>query len=172
MRADPLLALAAVLAFTASAAPVLAQGDDFADPAEIDRAVERFTGAPIGVPGGAARPVDRRLRLAECRAPLALGWHGTRQDTVEVSCPDAGSWRIFVAVAGNIAANAAVRTAPLVARGDSVSIIVRGQGFSVAQTGEALEAGAKNEWIRIRPPGGAEPLRARVERPGLVVLPL
>jgi flagella basal body P-ring formation protein FlgA len=163
----------AALALLTCAAPASAQiAAGFVDPAEIDRAVERFTGAPIGVAGGAALPVDRRLRLAQCRAPLTLGWHGTRQNTVKVECPDQGSWRIFVALSNAGSAAPAQRAERLVARGDAVSIIVRGPGFSVTQTGEAMEAGGQGEWIRVKPPGSAEPLRARIERPGLVTIPL
>jgi flagellar basal body P-ring formation protein FlgA len=69
-----------------SATPALAQAA-YADLAVVDRAVAQFTGAPQGAPGGAAMPIDRRLRLAPCRVPLALGWYGTRRDTVEVACP-------------------------------------------------------------------------------------
>jgi len=164
------LRLAAFSAFTCIA-PAHAQGSaSFADPALIDRAVEQFTGAPIGVTGGAAQPVDRRLRLASCQAPLSLGWHGSRQDSVLVECPDAGSWRIYVPVAK--ASAAATKQAMLVARGDAVNILVRGTGFSVTQTGQAMEAGGKDDWIRVKPPGGAEPVRAQVERPGLVIIPL
>ena len=150
------------------ASPALAQSA-VADLAEIDRAVARFTGAPIGVPGGAAMPVDRRLRLAPCRAPLALGWYGTRRDTVEVSCPVAGGWRLYVPLAG-VAQSAA---APLVARGDAVTITVSGEGFAVSQPGEALEAGGEGEWIKVRGVNPKAPvLRARVLRPGLVGIDL
>ncbi len=163
----------AALALLACAAPATAQiTPGFVNPAEIDRAVEHFTGSPIGVTGGAALPVDRRLRLAQCRAPLALAWHGARQNTVKVECPDSGSWRIFVALSNARGAAPAGRRDRLVARGDAVSIIVRGAGFSVTQTGEAMEEGGQGEWIRVKPPGSAEPLRARIERPGLVTIPL
>ena len=173
MRPTALLACCAAPLLLASSAAALADaGPPVTDAATIDRAVERFTGAPIGVPGGAARPVDRRLRLAPCRAPLALGWHGVRQDSIEVRCPDAGSWRIFVAVAGEGPEGTAAKAEPLVSRGDAVSIVVQGRGFSVSQAGEAMDAGAKGEWIRVRPPSGADPVRAQVERPGLVIIPL
>lgn len=165
--ATAFLALACTLPATTMAATA-----GFTDPAEIDRAVERFTGAPIGVLGGAAQPVDRRLRLAECRAPLALFWHSSRQDTVRVECPDAGSWRIFVSVRGGASAQAAARAQTLVSRGDAVNIVVRGAGFSVSQAGEAMEAGAQGDWIRVRLPGGADPVRAQVQRPGLVIIPM
>ncbi|MFX5914908.1 hypothetical protein ABTE45_19000, partial [Acinetobacter baumannii] len=63
-----LLAALTLLPVAAQAAPLAR----FADPAAIDSAVAAFTGQPIGVPGGAATPVDRRLRLSPCAAPLAL----------------------------------------------------------------------------------------------------
>lgn len=151
------------------AAPALAQ-TAMADLAEIDRAVARFTGMPTGAPGGAAMPVDRRLRLAPCRAPLAIGWYGTRRDTVEVSCPVAGGWRLYVPLMGTAQASAAT---PLVARGDAVTITVSGEGFAVSQPGEALEAGREGEWIKVRGVNPKAPvLRARVLRPGLVGIDL
>lgn len=149
--------------------PALAQSA-LADLAEIDRAVAGFTGVPTGAPGGAAMPVDRRLRLAPCRAPLALGWYGTRRDTVEVSCPVAGGWRLYVPLMGAAQSAAA---APLVARGDAVTITVSGDGFAVSQPGEALEAGGEGAWIKVRGLNPKAPvLRARVLRPGLVGIDL
>ena len=174
MRYTRFLATAAALGLLASTISAQAQSArGFTDAAEIDRAVESFTGAPVGTPGGAARPVDRRLRLAPCSAPMALGWHGTRRDSVRVECPDAGSWRIFVALAAQPSVGSpAARAVSVIARGEAVSIVVRGKGFSVSQAGEAMEAGALGEWIRVRTPGASEPLRAQIARPGLVVIPL
>ncbi|MFO1255793.1 MAG: flagella basal body P-ring formation protein FlgA [Sphingomonadaceae bacterium] len=140
-----------------------------ADLAEVDRAVAAFTGVPQGQPGGAALPVDRRLRLAPCRVPLATGWYGTRQDTVEVSCAAPG-WKLYVPLAGAGRAEAA---AAAVTRGDAVSIAISGEGFTVAQSGEALESGAVGAWIKVRTVNPAAPaLRARVIRPGLVGIDL
>ena len=157
------LALALILA----SAPI-------ADLAAIDREVERFTGAPAGAEGGSALPVDRRLRLAPCRSPLALSWRTPRQDTVLVECPDAGSWRIFVPVRRSLApAGAGPVAAPVVNRGDAVTIAVAGEGFAVSQPGEALEGGPVGAWIRVRGlTAKAQPMRARVVRPGLVEMPL
>ena len=59
------------------AAPALAQSA-LADLSAIDAAVARFAGAPLGAPGGAAAPVDRRLRLgiaARCRLRNPWGRH-------------------------------------------------------------------------------------------------
>ncbi len=138
--------------------------------AAIDRAVAAFTGQQIGVPGGAAQPVDRRLRLAACSAPLALSWYGNAQTSVLVRCPDAGGWRVFVPVGAPRAAEAPAAIA--VARGEGVTVSVAGDGFTVSQPGEALDAGAVGAWIRVRTAAKADPLRARVVRPGLVELPV
>ncbi len=160
-------AAALFLPFALFAAPVRATG--FADPAEIDRAVAQFTGLPIGVPGGAMLPVDRRLHLARCTTPLALSWRGSAHDSVLVQCPDAGGWRLFVAVAGQ---QGQADAGPAVTRGDAVTIAATGEGFSVSQPGEALDAGSVGAWIRVRTGPKAEPMRARIVRPGLVELPV
>lgn len=147
----------------------------FADLDAIDRQVAQFTGAVIGQPGGAAAPVDRRMRLQSCRGPLALGWNGQRRDSVVVQCPDAGSWRLFVPVAGGAQAVAAL---PAVNRGEAVTIAIQGEGFTVSQPGEAMEAGPVGAWIKVRTvsasprPGARDAMRAQVIRPGLVAVPL
>lgn len=149
-------------------APLLlaAAAPAFTDPAALDTAVAEFTGASVGAPGGAAQGVDRRLKLAPCHNPPSLAWYAGRRDTVLVQCPDSGGWRLFVPVlqsAGTAAQPAAVL------RGESVTIQLAGPGFAVTQTGQALEGGAPGAWIRVKTSAGAaEPLRARIVRPGLV----
>lgn len=151
------------------AAPALAQSAQ-ADLSAIDAAVARFAGAPLGAPGGAAAPVDRRLRLGRCGVPLTLSWYGAAQDRVQVDCPVAGGWRLYVPILGAGGDKAA---APAIARGDAISIAVSGEGFAVAQPGEALESGPVGAWIKVRALGqGAQPLRARVLRPGLAGIDL
>ena len=186
--------LAFILA-AALSAPALGEGagggaGERTDPAAIDAAVAAFTGAAPGAPGGALAPADRRLRLAPCTAPLAAGWHGTARSMVRVECPDPGGWRVFVALrggpapAGLGARRAGAGTAPAapsVERGDPVTVMIRGRGFTIQQAGEAMEPGREGEWIGIRlpsaarpgaPGGRAEPVRARILRPGLAVIPL
>ena len=46
------------------ASPALAQ--TFVDPAEVDRAVAQFTGAPIGAPGGGFAPYARSEGTNNC----------------------------------------------------------------------------------------------------------
>ncbi|MEP6868549.1 MAG: flagella basal body P-ring formation protein FlgA [Novosphingobium sp.] len=157
-----LIPLAALLIPSALAA----QG--FTQLPTIDRAVADFTGVAIGQSGGAAQPVDRRLRLAACAGIPALSWYGARRDTVLVQCPDAGSWRLFVPV---LAGNNAASQVPAVLRGEAVTIAVEGDGFSVAQAGEAMEPGAVGSWIKVKSANAnAQPMRARVVRPGLVMV--
>jgi flagellar basal body P-ring formation protein FlgA len=170
-RADgwPLSRLAAPLLLSLCAAPALANG--LTDPDAIDKAVTTFTGAPIGQPGGARMAVDRRLQMSACAVPLVVSWHTPARSAVRVECAAPTSWRIFVAVnavAGVAAEKAAV---PAIKRGDALTIMVRGRGFSVQQQGEAMDSGAPGDWIFVRTARKAEPLRARIERPGLAVIP-
>jgi flagella basal body P-ring formation protein FlgA len=158
-----------------SLALVIAAAAPFADLDTIDREVAQFTGVAIGEPGGAGAPVDRRLRLRPCGSPLALAWHGPRRDTGVVQCPDAGAWRLFVPVT---AAAQGLAALPAINRGDAVTIAVSGDGFTVSQPGEAMEAGAVGTWIKVRTVsasaryGATDAMRAVVVRPGLVKVPM
>lgn len=166
------LALTMLLPLCDSPASANANASGFTDPVAIDRAVVAFTGADIGAPGGPRLPADRRLRLAACATPLAVAWYGSARGAVQVECPGPRSWRIFVAVADGASGGASsARSAPAIKRGDALTIMVRGRGFSVQQAGEAMEAGAVGDWIFVRTARKAEPLRARIERPGLAVIP-
>jgi flagella basal body P-ring formation protein FlgA len=166
------LALAMLLPLCDAPGKAQAPGQSHTDPAAIDDAVAAFTGAATGTPGGARSPADPRLRLAACAAPLAVAWHGTARRAVSVECPAPESWRIFVAIdAGGSETPAGRPAPPAIERGDALTIMVRGRGFSVQQAGEAMESGAVGEWIFVRTARKAEPLRARIERPGLAVIP-
>lgn len=162
-------ALALPMLLTLCDAPARAQG--VTDPAAIDRAVADFTGAGIGAPGGARVAADRRLQLATCAGPLVTSWHTPARMAVQVECPGPAGWRIFVAVTPDGTRTPAARSAPAVKRGDAITIMVRGSGFSVQQPGEAMETGTLGDWITVRTNRKAESLRARIERPGLVVIP-
>jgi flagella basal body P-ring formation protein FlgA len=162
------LAIATAMLATA-AAPALAAG--FADHAAIDRAVAQFTGAPIGAPGGARVPVDRRLKLANCAPGLALEWYGRDRSTVVVRCPEPGGWRLFIPLAADGRQQQAGDK--VVTRGSLVTIVVKGAGFSLSRQGEALDAGAVGDWIRVKPTDlkGA-PLRGEILRSGMVGIQL
>lgn len=140
------------------------------DPSTIDRAVATFTGAAVGTPGGARMSSDPRLQLAACGGPLAVSWHSPARTAVVVECAGPAVWRVFVAIAP-AQGPAGTRAAAAVKRGEAITILVRGRGFSVQQPGEALTAGAVGEWIEVRTSRKAQSLRARIERPGLAVIP-
>lgn len=163
------LAVASLPLFAALASAKDNARSVFTDPAEIDRAVEEFTGAGIGEVGGARLPADRRLKLAACDVPLKVKWHGRAQSIVRVDCLGADSWRIFIATSS---AKPAPDIPKVVARGDPITVLLRGRGFSVQQSAEAMEAGAIGDWITVRTERRADAIRARIERPGLAVIPV
>jgi flagella basal body P-ring formation protein FlgA len=160
-----LAALSLALALPQTLMPCAAHAQGIEDPATIDREVAAFAGQPIGAPGGAARPVDRRLRLTACAAPLALSWRGDAHASILVECPDPGGWHIFVAMSGLARP---VPAGPVIERGQSVTVAITGDGFSVSQSAEALEPGAVGAWIKVRTQAKSDPLQAQVVRPGLV----
>lgn len=154
------------LAFLAD--PVAAE--PFVSPAALDAAVSAFLGAETGAPGGAARPVDPRLKLAACTQGIVVDWYGRAGATVQVSCPSRG-WRIFVAA--DAGGSPGTRDNPseekLIQKGETVSLVYEGQGFVLTRQGEALEPGARGQWIKIKPAGdNAKPVRGQVLRPGTV----
>ena len=162
----PITLAAAVLSFAGTAAAA----NPFIPPAAIDAAVADFLGAPAGTPGGAARAVDPRLKLALCTDGLDVAWHGRTGTTLQVSCPARG-WRLFVPVGDGGAGSArkGQRGEAIVQKGETVSLIYEGAGFTLTRQGEALEPGAWDQWITIKPVGvNANPVRGQVVSPGKV----
>jgi len=157
----------AALAAAALATPALAQG--FADPAMIDQEVATFLGVSPADAGRAFIPVDRRLKLADCAAPLSIGWPGTRRDSVLVQCPQVGGWKLYVRTMVQSAAGQTAAVGPVIKRGDVVTVTVKARGFSVSQEGQALDAGAVGDWIRIKV-GKDKEMQAQVLRPGAAVM--
>lgn len=161
-------AFAAAAAPASAAAPVIDHG-------ALDRAVQGFTGNAIGMPGGATAPIDRRLRLSSCANNVQLSWRSPRRDTVVLECTVGTSWRVFVPVVPNNAvmgAQAMTGAGMLaIARGDVVTIEVKGTGFMITQGGQAMEAGPVGSWIKIKSGGKGEVITCQVIRPGLVSLP-
>ncbi len=157
-------------------AALLAASGPVQDLAALDLRIADYTGAAIGEDGGAAQPLDRRLKLRPCGARVDIAWRSEQRDTLVLQCPDAGGWRLYMPVRP-LPVAAAAQTAPQIAvqRGDAVTISIAGQGFSISRPGEAMESGAVGDWIQVRPaiPGNrrADILRARITGPGVVTLP-
>lgn len=149
--------------------PFPAAANPFIPTADIDAAVARFLGAPAGSPGGAARAVDPRLKLATCSDNLEVSWYGRSGASLRVSCPARG-WRVFVPVTGGRPASAENGMGEsIVQKGETVSIVYEGSGFTLTRQGEALEPGAQDQWIKVRPAGDkTRPVSGQVLRPGVV----
>lgn len=152
------------LCLVSLASPVLAEST--LAPQAIDAAVATFLGAEAGAPGGARAPVDPRLRLATCARPLEIAWYGTSRRALEVRCVGP-AWRIFIQV--DDAPAAAGTGATIVQRGETVSLNYDGNGFSLSRQAEALEGGARGQWIRVRLVGAKnQPVHVEVVAPGEV----
>lgn len=165
------------LLLTVLAPPAGAAG--FQDNATLDRAVAGFTGHAIGQAGGARTPVDARLKLAACPT-LALAWRSAAQDAVVVQCPGP-EWRIFVPVIMPAVTGAAPvampgqafapAAAPVIKRGDPVTIEAGSGGFSISREGVALGDAAPGARFLVRVDGARGPVQATALEPGRATLP-
>ncbi|MXP27628.1 hypothetical protein GRI58_02175 [Porphyrobacter algicida] len=156
---------AAAMAFAAS--PALAGGTE--SPADLDQLVAQFTGALIGQPGGAARAIDARLKLARCVQTPVASWYGSTRRSVRIDCPTPGGWTVYVPLMQ------VEQAQPVVSRGDLVSVEVSGQGFMIAGRGEALAAGAPGDVVSVRTEDGTRKGRTisgRVLGPGRIGIAL
>lgn len=157
-------ALKISLALALGGISMAAQARPFADLNAIDQQVATFLRADPATATASFVPVDRRLKLSQCGMPLALQWHGSRRQSIQVQCPVGGGWKLYVRVMG---AQAAPVAQPVIKRGDAITVTLSGTGFSVSQAGEALEQGAVGEWVRVRTSKDNE-MRAQILRPGVV----
>lgn len=160
-----LLPLAALLA-----APAGAQ--NFENLEMLESRVAASLGAGIGEPGGPARPIDRRLRLAPCPTPALID--APAMGAVAVRCETRG-WRIRVPLmssgaASSMVAAAAVRAEPVIRRGDQVELVAMTANFSVSTLGIAEQDGAPGERIRVRTERRAAPVTGQVLDDGRVAL--
>ena len=176
--------LTAAAAFAAT--PALAQSFQNID--AIEQRVVETLGAGIGQPGGPARPVDRRLRLTSCPAPLIV--EPVVMGAVTVRCQPIG-WRIRVPVmAAGAPAEAqaepqtgdnwmpaaaatpvrAARAEPVVRRGDPVALVVISGSFTVSRQAVAEQDGAPGDRIRVRTEPRSPPIVGQVLPDGRVAL--
>ncbi|QPQ55341.1 flagella basal body P-ring formation protein FlgA [Allosphingosinicella flava] len=148
------------------AAPAWGQG--FEDLDALDARVIAALGAGIGEAGGPARPLDRRLKLAACPAPVTVDAPALGAATLR--CEPLG-WRIRVPVIVSAAASmGTVKADPIVRKGDQVEITVRGAAFTVSTLGVAEQDGAPGDRIRIRSERKAGPIIGEVTADGRVAL--
>lgn len=169
-----MLLLALIAPAVLSAAPAAT------DLAVLDHAAEIFAGARLGEAGGPVAPIDRRLRLRPCPSSPEFAWRTAARDAIIIRCPEAGGWRIFVAVrpqAGAVAAAGpaappAPRAAELVIRrGDPVTLASEQPGFSVSAEAVAMADAAAGARIAVKVDGARAPVQAIAVAPGRALLP-
>lgn len=151
------------------AAPVFGQA--FENLEMLESRVSAALGAAVGEPGGPARPIDRRLRLAPCPMPAEIDQPA--MGAVAIRCETRG-WRIRVPLmTGALAAPgmAQARAEPVVRRGDQVQVVAMTASFSVSTMGIAEQDGAPGERIRVRTERRATPFIGQVLPDGRVALP-
>jgi flagella basal body P-ring formation protein FlgA len=170
-----------ILAAAAAAAATPAAAQRFQDIDDLEQRVIAALGANIGEPGGPVRPVDRRLRLAQCPAALVVAEPAL--GAVAVRCEPLG-WRIRVPLMrGDQNAEAAPAPSPaaarpqraargqaVVRRGDPVALIVTSGSFTVSRQAVAEQDGAPGDRIRVRAEGRGASIIGQVLADGRVAL--
>jgi flagella basal body P-ring formation protein FlgA len=151
----------------------------FQDIPTLDHAVAGFTTRPVGSEGGARAPIDRRLRLAACPT-VSISWRTDAHDAVVVSCAGPTTWRLFVPVLtpprAAAAAPAAIAaapkpTAPVIRRGDPITIEAGSDGFSISREGVAMGDAAPGARFQVRVQDSVRPVQAVAVEPGRATIP-
>nr|WP_295373326.1 flagella basal body P-ring formation protein FlgA [uncultured Sphingosinicella sp.] len=147
-----------------------AHAQGFEDLAALDRKIAATLGADAGEPGGPARTIDKRLKLAACSQPAIID--PPAMGAVLVRCEPLG-WRIRVALVRPAAgyAQAAAKAEPLVRKGDQVELTASSGSFSVSTVAVAEQDGAPGDRIRVRSEGKKGAVIGMVTPDGRVTLP-
>lgn len=159
-----------------ASAPTAAQSG-FQDTSAIDRAVQAFTGKPMGVEGGARTPVDTRLKLASCPM-VSMAWRAENHDSVVVTCTGP-EWRLYVPVLAPPPPPAPAVIAPVVAakpeivikRGDPITVEVNAAGFAISREGIAMGDAPAGGRLLVDVDGTKKPIQAIAVESGRATLP-
>jgi flagella basal body P-ring formation protein FlgA len=154
-----------------AAAPLSAQGFENLD--RLDIRVAAALGANVGEPGGAAAPLDRRLRLAACPQPAEIGEPAL--GAVTIRCQGL-AWRIRVPLVAAPQTRAPARVAaapaaPVIRRGDQIELVAISAAFTVSTLAVAEQDGAPGDRIRVRTEHRTAPVIGLVLEDGRVALP-
>ena len=136
----------------------------------LDR-LDQELAAAAQATGAVALPIDRRIKLAHCPQPIVI--EPADVQSLAARCVPLG-WKIRVRLTGGqalaAAAPAAMQSAPLVRRGDPVTLSVPGSGFAVETSGTAIEDGRAGAVIRVKLEGGNRLISGIVTGPGEISL--
>lgn len=138
----------APLAAILLAAPALAAGG-FQDLDALEIQTVATLGAGIGEPGGPARPIDRRLKLAACPGMVSID--PGQLGAATLRCEALG-WRIRVPLVRDTQATVmmAAKSEPVIRRGDQVELVALAGSFQVSTLATAEQDGAPGDRIRLR----------------------
>ena len=137
-------------------AQALAGVDGFEDIARLQGRVVAALDAAIGQPGGPVAPIDRRLKLAACPAPVTID--PPALGALPLRCEPLG-WRIRVPLV-RVPGAATVQQAsyapqppqapPVIRRGDPVELFSGTAGFTVSTSAIAQEDGRSGGRVRVK----------------------
>jgi flagellar basal body P-ring formation protein FlgA len=114
--------------------------------------------------GNSAKPLDKRLRLARCPAPIRID--PAQQGALVVRCQETG-WQLRVAL-NAVPTGDGTASPTLIQRGESVQVAIRGDDFTLSYPATAMEAGRKGDPVRVKFPSGGKVLVAIVTGHGRV----
>lgn len=134
--------------------PAAAHAQGFQDHSAIDRRAAQAA-------SGTVRPVDRRLKLAQC--PEALEAGAPAMGMVTVRCPSLG-WRVSVLTDTT---HPSVQHG-IIRRGDPVTVNFVASGFSVTTSGIAETDARVGERVRVRVEQKANPVMGEAIDQGTV----
>lgn len=151
--------------------------------AAAEREAMRLTAVGSGSDARAvARPLDSRLRLARCQAPLAArasaGYPRGARLSIAVSCAEP-AWQVYVAVTLHALTGVVVATRPLAARTQvaSTDVAIKEHDIAGLPAGYVTDPAAVVGRILLRPLAQGEPVEGNqlqaqtlIERGQLVTL--
>jgi flagella basal body P-ring formation protein FlgA len=148
-----------------------AHGQSFENIQILEMRLAAALGAGVGEPGGPARPIDRRLKLAPCPAPASF--EAPTMGAATIRCEPLG-WRIRVPLVRAAAAadqTSAAKAEPIVRKGDQVELTASAGSFTVSTVAVAEQDGAPGDRIRVRSDGRKGAVIGVVTEEGRVSLP-
>jgi flagellar basal body P-ring formation protein FlgA len=156
MNSLHLIALSAAVPSALAAAPQV-----YEDLSVLDARIAATTGIDAGFPGGAAGPMDRRIRLSKCAEPLVIDQ--PLYDAIAVRCLSAG-WRVRVVLLPkqSFPSKSYDANLELIHRGDTVDLVIDGAGFTASTSVIAIDNGAKGETVRVIAKANGKPIMAVV----------
>jgi flagella basal body P-ring formation protein FlgA len=144
--------------------PVGATATELLQPAVLQAQVEAFAGGPA--------LVDPRLLLPACPRPEMAFAPGGKSVMVRCAAPE---WRVFIPVGSVVSGIAppepagAPPTAPVIRRGDRVTVEIAGFGFLVSMEATA-DTDSRDGRVTLRPASGGRRLVGQVSPDGRVTI--